>query len=165
MDGTYFQVDTTYRGTATGDPRLSGRLVVQAKALVRVNPDAGPFQSDTGNAGLTTGSFRISPDPDGGGTGRAFGRFVGTVGSTVPADATNNLEIEGVAFGRTRSVGDLPGGDLVGNFNVASDDPTGNQINGTLGGDTGDSLEQPAFIQNGECQTDDDDDDDDEDDD
>ena len=163
QDGQYLDFVIKYEGQAEGDPRLSGNLDLTAQALVRTNPDDGPFLPDTGAAGQAEGTYHIRGDDS-----RANGRFFATVGGTFPGDVNNNLEIEGIAVGPVKGTerqsnetdNDFEGGELIGNFRAASTDPEGRNVNGTLGG-TGvppvgagepDTLESPAFIQAGNCR-------------
>lgn len=159
----YFDIETDYRGRSNSDdPRLDGRLQVDAKALVRQGPDNGPILPDFGLAnGLGEARFLIRRDDGRITSGRAFV----TIGGTDTANAS--LVIEGVAFGRAQdttgpdSAGtdqDFEGGDLIGNLNATANPPTGTTLSGSFGNpgggpndETPDNDEQPAFIQDGHC--------------
>jgi hypothetical protein len=67
QDGTYADVKGTYSGTTTGDPRLTGKLVVKTDALV--NQDTG--------LGTSRGTVRIL-DPETNKT-KAHGKFKAVV--------------------------------------------------------------------------------------
>ena len=153
QDGAYLEIRTHYEGSSSGDPRLTGALEADTVALVRQNPNPGPFLPDAGQAGLAEAKFSIFSDD---GTKRADGRGYVTIGGNDTATAT--LTIEGVAFGNVKSRGSLPGGELIGNLNATANPPTGTHVEGEFGSPGGqpmdelpDNDEQPAFIQDGQC--------------
>ena len=152
-DGAYAEIRTHYEGSSSGDPRLSGELEADTVALIRQNPNPGPFLPDNGQAGLGEAKFSVSSED---GTKRADGRAYTTIGGTDTASAT--LTIEGVAFGNVKANGNLPGGEIIGNLNATANPPTGTHLEGEFGSPGGapldevpDNDEQPAFIQDGQC--------------
>ena len=120
QDGTYLEARETFKGTTTGDPRLTGDLFVRTHALVNT----------TTGVGTSEGHFWIKQT--GGHRTLAAGNFegVGTQGTTLEGFATARLAGSG-------------GARLWANFtSISSAD--GSQISGTLGGGGGSNT---AVIQ------------------
>jgi hypothetical protein len=129
QDGNYAEAREKYAGTVTGDPRVSGKVIVRTHALI--NPDTG--------LGTSRGKFRIL-DPD---TNRvkAHGKFEAAV--------TNGSQLEGLLTGHVRDAGgDPPRRDarLVANFRA--DAAADGSVSGEFGGGTSDNA---AVIQSGKC--------------
>jgi hypothetical protein len=129
QDGTYANVRERYTGTITGDPRVSGQLVVTSHALV--NQDTG--------LGTSRGTVRIL-DPA---THRvkAHGKFKAVV--------TGGSVLTGFLDGHVRATGDTsPQRDarLWANFRAQGTEQ--GAVTGELGGG---ASENTAVIQSGKC--------------
>lgn len=135
QDGQYRQFHAVYRGTSTGDPRLTGNLTLRSSGLV--NQDTG-FGSTRGKAVVRDAS-----------TGRlkAHGHFW--------AVNTDRGFLHGLILARvhdrdTGGAEDADGsGGLLGNFK-GSFNAAGTTFTGQLGGTSGDDR-TPAVIQAGGC--------------
>src|SRR4051794_40254072 len=89
QDGTYAQAREKYAGTVTGDPRVSGKLVVRTRTLI--NQDTG--------LGTSQGKFRILDATTN--RAKAHGKF--------DAAVTNGSHLAGVLTGHVRdAAGDPP---------------------------------------------------------
>jgi hypothetical protein len=129
QDGNYVSTRERYAGTITGDPRISGKLLVKSQALVN---------TDTG-LGTSRGTVRIL-DPATGRT-KAHGKFKAVV--------TEGSVLTGFLDGHVRSQGgDTPRRDarLWANFRAQGD--AQGAVTGELGGGT---SEDTAVIQSGKC--------------
>jgi hypothetical protein len=132
VDGEYRQFHAKYRGTATGDPRLTGSIVIRSKGLI--NQTTG-FGSSSGTVHLRSGDrttavaryFATNTD-----RGVLHGYIVGHVRDRSPGGAE---EQDG-------------SGRLMANFK-ATFNANGTVLTGQLGG-TGDPR-TPAVIQAGGC--------------
>ena len=129
QDGNYAEAREKYEGTVTGDPRVSGKVIVRTHALIN---------TDTG-LGTSQGKFRIL-DPDTNHV-KVHGKFVAAV--------TNGTQLEGVLTGHVRDAGGDPprrGARLVANFraDVTPDGAVSGQFGGGTSGNT-------AVIQSGHC--------------
>lgn len=133
QDGTYRQFRATYRGTATGDPRLTGNIVIRSKGLI--NQTTG-FGSSSGTVHLRGQSRAIARywavNTD---RGVLHGFLVGHV-----TDRTEGGAEEQDGSGR-----------LLANFK-ATFNPTGTTLTGQIGGTAGDPR-TPAVIQAGGCNS------------
>jgi len=120
QDGAYVEARETFKGTITGDPRLTGDVFVRTHALVNT----------TTGVGTSEGHFWIKQT--GGGRTLAAGSFqgVGTQGNT----------LEGFA---TASLAGFRGARLWANF-TSTTSAGGSQISGSLGGGDGSNT---AVIQ------------------
>jgi hypothetical protein len=119
QDGAYADARDTYKGTITGDPRLTGDIVIRSHTLVNTT---------TGD-GTTAGHFWIKQT--GGRRTLAAGTFQG-----VDSGATT----EGFTTGRITGSG---GARLWANFTVTGN-ADGSQLSGSLGGGGGNNT---AVIQ------------------
>lgn len=129
QDGTYADAKETYTGTTTGDPRLTGKLVVKSHALV--NQDTG--------LGTSRGTLRIL-DPETNKT-KAHGKFKAVV--------TEGSILNGFLDGHVHAQGDeRPHRDarLWANFRAQGTEQ--GAVTGELGGGT---SENTAVIQSGKC--------------
>lgn len=126
-DGTYDQERGAAHGTSSGDPRLSGRMVLDFVSLDRL--------TDAGHLGTLTGRLRVF-DP---GTGRK------------KVDArVDVVQHYGEQVGIL--VGEVDGGSvIVGNVRIGFVEQDGQfDIVGQIGGET-DRPNMPAVIQSGRC--------------
>jgi hypothetical protein len=133
VDGQYRQFHAKYRGTATGDPRLTGDIVIHSKGLI--NQTTG-FGSSRGtiklrSSGRTTARARyFATNTD---RGVLHGYIVGHVRDRSPNGAE---EQDG-------------SGKLMANFK-ATFNADGTVLTGQLGGTSADPR-TPAVIQAGGC--------------
>ena len=128
-DGTYTSAKERFAGTITGDPRLSGDLVVESRALV--NQDTG--------LGTSRGTVRIL-DPA---TKRvkAHGKFSAVV--------TEGSVLNGFLTGHVRARGeDAPGVTDASTANFRAQVTEQGAVTGELGGGAGQNT---AVIQSGKC--------------
>jgi hypothetical protein len=129
QDGNYAEAREKYAGAVTGDPRVSGKVIVRTHALIN---------TDTG-LGTSQGKFRIL-DPDTNHV-KVHGKFVAAV--------TNGTQLEGVLTGHVRDAGgDPPRRDarLVANFRA--DATADGAVSGEFGSGSSDNT---AVIQSGRC--------------
>lgn len=135
QDGQYRQFHAVYRGTSTGDPRLSGNLTIRSSGLV--NQDTG-FGTTKGNAVVRDASTNRV---------KAHGRFW--------AVNTDRGVLHGLIAARvhdrdTGGAEDTDGsGGLIANFK-GSFNAAGTTFTGQLGGTSSDNR-TPAVIQAGGC--------------
>jgi hypothetical protein len=135
VDGDYRQFHAKYRGTATGDPRLTGDITIKSKGLI--NQTTG-FGSSTGTVRLRSNDRTIA-------TARYF------------ATNTNLGVLHGYIVGHVRDKSpngaeEQDGsGKLMANFK-ATFNAAGTVLTGQLGGTSADAR-TPAVIQAGGCKS------------
>lgn len=133
VDGEYRQFRATYRGTATGDPRLTGDIVIHSKGLI----------NQTTGFGSSRGTIKL----------RSSGRT--TARARYFATNTDRGVLHGYIVGhvRDRSPGGTEeqdgSGKLMANFK-ATFNANGTVLTGQLGGTSADPR-TPAVIQAGGC--------------
>jgi hypothetical protein len=133
QDGTYRQFRATYRGTATGDPRLTGQVTIRSKGLI----------NQTTGFGSSSGTVHLRAN----GRSHAIARYW--------AVNTDRGVLHGFLVGRVRdrSAGGTEeqdgSGRLLANFK-ATFNAAGTVLTGQLGG-TGGDPRTPAVIQAGGC--------------
>lgn len=133
VDGEYRQFHAKYRGTSTGDPRLTGDIVIRSKGLI----------NQTTGMGSSSGTVHLKAE----GRTTAVGRYFAT--------NTNLGVLHGYIVGQVRDR--IPGGAeeqdgsgrLMANFK-ATFNANGTVLTGQLGGTSGDPR-TPAVIQSGGC--------------
>lgn len=132
-DGEYRQFHAKYRGTATGDPRLTGDIVIRSKGLI----------NQTTGMGSSSGTVHLKS----GGRTTAVARYFAT--------NTNLGVLHGYIVGhvRDRVAGGTEeqdgSGRLMANFK-ATFNANGTVLTGQLGGTSADPR-TPAVIQAGGC--------------
>ncbi|HEX7255905.1 MAG TPA: hypothetical protein VF236_08265 [Gaiellaceae bacterium] len=134
VDGEYRQFHAKYRGTSTGDPRLTGDIVIRSKGLI----------NQTTGMGSSTGTVHLKAE----GRTRAVARYFAT--------NTDRGVLHGYIVGHVRDR--VPGGTeeqdgsgkLMANFK-ASFNAAGTVLTGQLGGTAADPR-TPAVIQSGGCR-------------
>jgi adhesin HecA-like repeat protein len=132
-DGEYRQFRATYRGEATGDPRLTGNVVIRSHGLI----------NQTTGMGSSRGTVLLRSE----GRWIAFARYFAT--------NTDRGVLHGYLVGRVRDrttggAEELDGsGRLMANFK-ATFNPAGTMLTGQLGGTSADAR-TPAVIQAGGC--------------
>jgi hypothetical protein len=125
-DGTYNQTKGVYTGTSTGDPRLTGDIVIRTKTLV--NLDNG--------LGVTRGKVFLKRD----------GRRVAK--ASLQAVNTQRGKLDGFLSGHTRN--GHGNARLFANFS-ATFNADGTQLTGELGSDAPVPPENSAVLQSGHC--------------
>jgi hypothetical protein len=126
-DGTYNETFGVYRGTSTGDPRLTGALLIRSHTLVNT----------TTGFGTTTGKVSIS---------NSEGRKTAVAGFS--AVNTQNGKLDGFLTGQAR---DTPGKTrLFANFS-ATFNADGSQLSGELGSEAPVPPQNSAVFQKGHC--------------
>lgn len=140
-DGPYLELTAQYRGTMTGDPRLSGELRVAAHLLINLAKGLGTDR----------GTFEVRDTKTG--RKKAHGRYEDVLIVTGGVVRSN-----GVFFGEVREAGglgdddddDAEGGSarVIAHYEGELDPVTGS-ISGQYGG-SGDPR-TPAVIQGGRC--------------
>lgn len=135
VDGKYRFIDGRYEGTASGDARLTGRLLIRLRTVVNAT---------TGD-GYTTGQLVI----------RASDGKLKAKASLAAATSDGSI-VDGLLRGRVKAAGaDAPAGMLIANFR-ASLSGDGTQLSGELGGGaaqnsaivfSGAGCERPARAQ------------------
>lgn len=136
VDGEYREFHAKYRGTATGDPRLTGAIVIHSKGLINTTTKMG---SSTGTIHLRQNGHRHHR--------KSAVRFFAT---------RTNGTLHGYIVGHIRDK--VPGGTeeqdgsgkLMANFK-ATFDAAGTGLTGQLGGTSADTR-IPAVIQSGGCK-------------
>jgi hypothetical protein len=134
VDGEYRRFHAKYRGTASGDPRLTGDIVIRSKGLI----------NQTTGFGSSTGTIRLRQS----GHTTAWARYFAT--------NTDRGVLHGYIVGhvRDRSPGGTEeqdgGGKLMANFK-ATFNAAGTMLTGQLGGTSADPR-TPAVIQKGGCR-------------
>jgi hypothetical protein len=132
-DGEYRQFHARYRGTAAGDPRLTGEIVIRSKGLI----------NQTTGFGSSSGTVHVRSNGRTSATARYF------------ATNTDRGVLHGYIVGhvRDRSPGGTEeqdgSGRLMANFK-ATLNGAGTVLTGQLGGTSGDPR-TPAVIQSGGC--------------
>jgi hypothetical protein len=133
VDGEYRQFHAKYRGTATGDPRLTGDIVIHSKGLI----------NQTTGFGSSRGTIKL----------RSNGHT--TARAKYFATNTNLGVLHGYIVGHVRDrspngAEEQDGsGKLMANFK-ATFNATGTVLTGQLGGTSADPR-TPAVIQKGGC--------------
>jgi hypothetical protein len=125
-DGTYNQTKGVYTGTSTGDPRLSGDIVIRTKTLVNL---------DTG-LGVTTGKVSVKKD----------GKAIAKAG--LKAVNTQRGKLDGFLTGHARN--GQGNARLFANFSAAFNSD-GSQLTGELGADAPVAPQNTAVLQSGHC--------------
>jgi hypothetical protein len=132
-DGEYRQFHAKYRGTSTGDPRLTGDIVIRSKGLI----------NQTTGMGSSSGTLYLKSE----GRTTAVGRYFAT--------NTNLGVLHGYVVGHVRDkvaggAEEQDGsGRLMANFK-ATFNANGTVLTGQLGGTSADPR-TPAVIQSGGC--------------
>ncbi|HEX2292902.1 MAG TPA: hypothetical protein VHH55_06275 [Gaiellaceae bacterium] len=135
VDGQYRQFHAKYKGTSTGDPRLTGEIVIRSKGLI----------NQTTGMGSSRGTVYLKS----GGRTTAVARYFAT--------NTNLGVLHGYIVGHVRDkvaggTEEQDGsGHLMANFK-ATFNANGTVLTGQLGG-TGTDPRTPAVIQSGGCRS------------
>jgi hypothetical protein len=127
-DGTYANTSERFEGTATGDARLTGKLVVTTRSLV--NEDSG--------LGTSSGDVRILDAATG--HMKAHGKFSAVV--------TDGSVLNGFLAGHVHPQGDSPRRDAQLWANFRAESTQEGAVTGELGGGP---SENTAVIQSGGC--------------
>lgn len=133
VDGEYRQFHAKYKGTSTGDPRLTGDIVIRSKGLI----------NQTTGMGSSTGTVHLKAE----GRTTAVARYFAT--------NTDRGVLHGYIVGHVRDrvsggAEEQDGsGKLMANFK-ATFNAAGTVLTGQLGG-TGSDSRTPAVIQAGGC--------------
>ena len=129
-DGTYNLTHGVYRGTSSGDARLTGDIVVRTRTLVN---------TDTG-LGTTTGRVFLKRD----------GRRVAVAG--LKAVNTQSGKLDGFLSGHARKTEGRGTSRLFANFSAAFN-ASGSELNGELGSELPVLPENSAVFQDGRCRS------------
>jgi hypothetical protein len=134
-DGEYRQFKAVYKGTSTGDPRLTGEVWIRSHGLINQTTGYGRSSGSVAVRDATTGKWKAR------GSYTAVNTDLGVLHGFVKA----HVKDRAAATTEEQS----GSGKLYANFK-GTFDTAGTTLTGQLGGSSGDSR-TPAVIQSGGC--------------